>query len=82
LLSRADEKLSLKLLSNMLNEYEINKCVIEHGSRNVTISEPVGEETELYLNLYNPNSDKSIGTHESNQSIHSNTEKNKNILAK
>jgi len=52
----------------------MSKCVIEYGHRNLEIVEPTSSYNDLDLHLCDPNSDKSIGTHESNQSIHISSE--------
>jgi hypothetical protein len=70
MVSKLDDKLSNKILSNILSEYEMGKCVVDYGHRIMEIAQPNESYNDLDLHLQDPNSDKSIGTDESNQSIH------------
>jgi hypothetical protein len=62
-----DDKLSEKIISNMLEKYEINKIMAElylEGDQ----GDQIEEGSEFELSLCNPKSDKSIGTSETTES--------------
>jgi hypothetical protein len=64
ILQQADSTLSSKSLSSLLQDFEMNKCNVEFNSK---IS--YESENDLDLNICDPQSDKSIKTHDSNESI-------------
>lgn len=63
LVAKCDGKVSLKLVSNILQKYEINKLMAELYLGN--FQEYSETSSDFNLSVHNPNSDKSIGTFES-----------------
>ena len=64
LLARADDKLSLTCMENLLSHYKTDKLLARLFIDPFPKNDPVFD-SGLSLSIHNPNSDKSIGTNES-----------------